>query len=459
VAQTRWVALGIAPFRDEEGEVFRIAVTGTDITDRRQAEELLRLSENWLATTLKSIGEGVIATDSKGLVTFMNPVAAELTGWTEASASGQSLDDAFPIIHEETRLPIEGPVAKVLREEDVVGLANHTLLLRRDGTEIPIENSAAPIRDRQGALSGVVMVFRDAGEKRRADAERLRLLAQEQRARRDAESARAELHSLFMQAPAPLCVLRGPSHMFALANPAYMQLVGAGRKLVGLPVREAGPEVVGQGFYELLDRVHATGERVVGNDVPIKFDRRADGSLDDAFVSFVYEPFRDLDGDVAGILVIAFDVTETVRARQTTEATLLEREHLLAVTEDARRKAESANRAKDEFLAVASHELRTPLNSILGWARILHPTRAVARRRRFSPGTRDHRAQRQGAGAAHRRHPRQLTDHHREAPPRGPIPRSDRGRPRRARCRASGRRREGHRHRRHARSCGRAHPW
>ena len=352
MAQTRWVALGIAPFRDEEGEVFRIAVTGTDITDRRQAEELLRLSENWLATTLKSIGEGVIATDSKGLVTFMNPVAAELTGWTEASASGQSLDDAFPIIHEETRLPIEGPVAKVLREEDVVGLANHTLLLRRDGTEIPIENSAAPIRDRQGALSGVVMVFRDAGEKRRADAERLRLLAQEQRARRDAESARAELHSLFMQAPAPLCVLRGPSHMFALANPAYMQLVGAGRKLVGLPVREAVPEVVGQGFYELLNRVHATGERVVGNDVPIKFDRRADGSLDDAFVSFVYEPFRDLDGDVAGILVIAFDVTETVRARQTTEATLLEREHLLAVTEDARRKAESANRAKDEFLAV-----------------------------------------------------------------------------------------------------------
>jgi signal transduction histidine kinase/DNA-binding response OmpR family regulator len=200
---------------------------------------------------------------------------------------------------------------------------------------------------------------------------RRRAEAQEQRARRDAESARAELHSLFMQAPAPLCVLRGPAHTFALANPAYMHLVGAGRKLVGLTVREAVPEVEGQGFIELLDRVYASGERVVGNDVPINFDRRADGTLDDAFVSFVYEPYRDLDGVVAGILVIAFDVTDTVRARQTIEATLEEREQLLAITEDARRKAESANRAKDEFLAVASHELRTPLNSILGWARIL----------------------------------------------------------------------------------------
>src|ERR1700722_5728118 len=241
-----------------------------------------------------------------------------------------------------------------------------------------VEFGLTPLRDAQGKVFRLAATAADITERvlaknllAREARSRRRAEEQEQRARRDAESARAELHSLFMQAPAPLCVLRGPTHTFTLANPAYMQLVGTGRKLVGLTIREAGPEVEGQGFFELLDRVYASGERVVGNDVPIKFDRRGDGRWDDAFVSFVYEPYRDLDGKVAGILVIAFDVTETVRARQTVEATLQEREQLLAITEDARRKAESANRAKDEFLAVASHELRTPLNSILGWARIL----------------------------------------------------------------------------------------
>jgi PAS domain S-box-containing protein len=346
--------------------------------ERFRAEARVRQSELWLATTLSSIGDGVIATDPQGKITFLNPVAASLTGWTQADAAGQPLDVVFPIVNERTRKAVESPVSMVQREGVTVGMPNHTVLLQRGGTEIPIDDSAAPIRDNNGDLTGVVLVFRDAGQKRSFELERARLLTQTQRAYRDAETARDDLHSLFMQAPAPICILRGPEHTFALANPAYLQLIGSRRAIVGMGIRQALPELEGQGFYEILDRVYETGERFVGQDLPAKLDRGGDGVGEDAFVTLVYEAFRGSDGQVAGIFVVAFDVTDAVHARQSLQASLDERNRLLSATEDARDKADLANRAKDEFLATASHELRTPLNAILGWARLLRNDRVDA---------------------------------------------------------------------------------
>jgi PAS domain S-box-containing protein len=126
----------------------------------------VRASEEHLATTLRSIGDAVIATDPRGLITLMNPVAESVTGWSATDARGASLDAVFRIINEETRNIVESPVAKVLREGGIVGLANHTLLIRRDGTEVAIEDSGAPILDRSGDTLGVVLVFRDASRER-----------------------------------------------------------------------------------------------------------------------------------------------------------------------------------------------------------------------------------------------------------------------------------------------------
>ena len=129
----------------------------------------VRASEEQLATTLRSIGDAVIATDARGLITLMNPVAESVTGWLAADARGASLDAVFRIINEETRNTVESPVAKVLREGGIVGLANHTLLIRRDGSEVAIEDSGAPILDRSGGTIGVVLVFRDASRERAAE--------------------------------------------------------------------------------------------------------------------------------------------------------------------------------------------------------------------------------------------------------------------------------------------------
>jgi PAS domain S-box-containing protein len=135
----------------------------------RRDSARVRESESRLAITLRSIGDAVIATDERGLVTMVNPVAEQLTGWSLAEARGKSLDDVFRIVNEDTRAPVESPVDKVLREGGIVGLANHTVLIRRGGGETAIEDSGAPIRDDAGTMTGVVLVFRDATQTRAAE--------------------------------------------------------------------------------------------------------------------------------------------------------------------------------------------------------------------------------------------------------------------------------------------------
>ncbi|MFP5512496.1 MAG: ATP-binding protein [Alphaproteobacteria bacterium] len=123
------------------------------------------------------------------------------------------------------------------------------------------------------------------------------------------------LRTLFRQAPGFMCVLRGPTHIFELANDTYLQLVGK-RDVVDRPAREVLPEVEGQGFFELLDRVYDSGETFVGRNMPIRFQRRPDGSLEERFLTFVYQPIKDEEGRVTGLFVEGSDVTEAKRAEE-----------------------------------------------------------------------------------------------------------------------------------------------
>lgn len=145
-----------------------------EVQERKRAEEEVSEQREWLRVTLSSIGDAVIATDSSGLVAFLNPVGVELTGWQAEEALGQPVQSVFQVINEVTRQPAENIVDRVLREGVIVNLANHTALVTRDGYEIPIEDSAAPIRDSDGNLIGVVLVFHSVTEKRRAEEALLR---------------------------------------------------------------------------------------------------------------------------------------------------------------------------------------------------------------------------------------------------------------------------------------------
>ncbi len=140
--------------------------TDREKSESRQTAKASQEQRELLRVTLSSIGDAVITTDKEIRVTFLNPVAETLTGWTQEEATGVPLERVFKIVNEETRRTVENAATRALREGVVVDLGNHTLLIAKDGTERPIDDSAAPIRHANDEVAGVVLVFRDVSERR-----------------------------------------------------------------------------------------------------------------------------------------------------------------------------------------------------------------------------------------------------------------------------------------------------
>jgi PAS domain S-box-containing protein len=242
-----------------------------------------------LRITLASIGDAVIVTDAEGRVTSLNAVAERLTGWSLATALGRPLVEVFRIVNEETRGPAADPVRRVIETGTVVGLANHTVLIGRDGAERPIDDSAAPIRGTDGLLHGVVLVFRDVTETRRA------------------ESARRHLAAI-IEGSEDAIVSKDLDGVITSWN-------AAAERVYGYPAAE----IIGKPFSVLVptDRADEVADMARRLREGIRTDhfetvrRRNDGRLIDVSVS--YSPIRSGDGKVTGTAVIARDVTNRKR--------------------------------------------------------------------------------------------------------------------------------------------------
>jgi PAS domain S-box-containing protein len=296
--------------------------------DRRRAEEQVREQSELLRVTLASIGDAVITTDTQGRVAYLNAVAEALTGWTQDQAAGQPLDTVFQIVNENTREPVDNPVTRVLREGIVVGLANHTVLIAKDGILRPIDDSAAPIRSRNGEIVGCVLVFRDVTAKRQAENDRQNFVTL------------AENITDFIG----MCDLEGV--------PFYVNQ--AGLKMVGLdgieqtrltPVREFffpedQPTIIDEFFPSVLEKGHG--------EIEVRFRHFKTGEA--LWMLYKVVSLIDSHGNHVGLATVSRDVTQRRRLE----------DNLRQMASDL----SEANRRKDEFLATLAHELRNPLAPI-----------------------------------------------------------------------------------------------
>jgi PAS domain S-box-containing protein len=309
-----------------------------ELSERTKAQEALAKSEKWFSTTLSSIGDAVIATDMDGTVTFVNSVAQSLTGWSQAEATGKSMDLVFDIVNKETRSPVENPVKKVFREGKVVGLADDTLLLSKDGREFDIEDSAAPILTDTGKGFGVVLVFRDITEQKQAEEA---LKGSEQRLNLALDAAQLGIWELDLV------------NDKAYRNLKHDQIFGYeslqpdwGQEIFLTHVVPEDREAVKKSF----EKAFATGDfsmecRIIGAD------------KSNHWISAQGRVFRNDKGDPIRMMGTLADITERKRAQ----------EALMRAMEEA----EQASKFKDQFLSTMSHELRTPLNAILGFSELL----------------------------------------------------------------------------------------
>ena len=303
-------------------------------------------SEQRLAATLASIGDAVIATDAEGRVVRINPVAERLTGWTSSEALGKPVEEVLVLRNETTRLPAENPVERVLRTGMVTGLANHTLLITRDGREIAIDDSAAPIRVKAGRTVGVVMVFRDITERRQTEG-----------AQRTFTRELAELRELLEDA-------ESITHLGSWAWDIATNKVTWSEEMYRVYGREPGSNA--PTYEDFLAAVHPDDRSMVDDAVRKSFDTHESFAFDHRIVRpdgterTLHGKGRVVVGDDGRPLRMVgsgHDITEQAIVRA-------HRERLM-------REVIAANQVKMQFLTRMSHELRTPLNAIDGYAELL----------------------------------------------------------------------------------------
>jgi PAS domain S-box-containing protein len=322
-----------------------------EIAQREAAVSESQQEKELLATTLASIGDGVIVTDAQGRIRSLNGEAERITGWQLSEARGKELPDVFNIVNERTGQRQENPIEEVLRFGKVVGLANHTLLVRRDGSKVPIGDSGAPVRKGDGVVEGAVLVFRDVSQEREAQAAKERLAA-------IVESSDDAIVSKTLEGR----IVTWNSGAVRIFGYAAAEIVGQSITLLIPPERIDEEAFVLQQLRRGERVDHFETQRVT------KDGRRLD-------VSLTVSPLKDEEGRVVGASKVLRDVTARKKAEKELVEARKQLEHYAqgletAVTERTKELRDTVGEL-EAFCYSLSHDMRTPLRAIQSYSQMV----------------------------------------------------------------------------------------
>lgn len=315
---------------------------------------------------LKFAADGIFGLDNNGIITFINPAAEKMLGYTSHELLGQIQHN---IIHNKKRdgsiYPIsECPIYMSIKEKKLVESSNE-IFWHKNGNPVIVEFTSAPVIE-NNSINGCVVIFRDITDKIN-NAEKLKNMnikleemviertRQLQDLYKNIELEKKKLNNILFDAPAHIALTDGSNHIFTFVNENFSNLFN--RSLIGKSIRESIPEFEEQGFFKILDEVYKSVEMCTNDEVLTLIDNKLNGILEEYYFNFIYKPMLDINNKIEGILIFAFDISDTVKSKKKIE--------------EFAKALEISNKELNNFAYVASHDLKGPIRSIASYSELL----------------------------------------------------------------------------------------
>nr|MDQ3393121.1 ATP-binding protein [Bacteroidota bacterium] len=351
---------------------------------RKEIEEELEKEKKFLSMVLENVNDGIVVCDENGDLKFFNQATRGLHGIKEEALPPEEWAKHYNLYDADGKKLLKKedvPLFKAYKGKEVKDM--EMVIRSNDGSMKSVIVNGGRIWGTDGSIQGALVVMNDITE-RKSIAEKQAKMVTDEAIAREVKRQKEALENFFNNAPVPISIAKGPQFTFTLVNKAYQKNFFPNRDILNKNLLDAIPELKGNPIVQILDNVYKTGERYVGNEVPVEFIREK-GEMETGYFNFIYEPSYSPDGEIDGVMALAYEITELILSRrkfqELSDELAANNEELMAANEEIQTSLEDlshvnqqlsiVNADMDNFIYTASHDLKAPIANIEGLVKVL----------------------------------------------------------------------------------------